>query len=54
MIGGKTRPDQKAEAIRKVNEMYGLKLTDDVAEAILLGKYAVDVLHRQEMRKKLF
>ena len=54
MIPGKTRAEQKAGAIQKVKEMYGVKLSDDIAEAILMGKYAADVLIRQELRKKLF
>lgn len=54
MINGKTRNEQKQQAIGKVFEMYGLQLPDDIAEAILLGKYAADVIHNQEIRKKLF
>lgn len=42
MIGGKTRIQQKQAAIDKVWTMYGIKVTDDVAEAILMGKYAAD------------
>lgn len=54
MIPGRTRAEQKAGAIQKVKEMYGVTLGDDIAEAILMGKYAADVLMRQELRKKLF
>lgn len=54
MIPGRTRAEQKAGAIQKVKEMYGVTLGDDIAEAILMGKYAADVLTRQELRKKLF
>ena len=53
MINGKTRIEQKKQAIDKVNLMYGLALTDDEAEAILIGKYAVDKLKIKEV-KKLF
>lgn len=53
MIGGKTRIEQKKGAITKVKEMYGIEVCDDVAEAILLGKYSVDML-KKETVKKLF
>lgn len=41
MISGERIAD-KAQAIDKVWNMYNIIVTDDVAEAILLGKYAVD------------
>lgn len=44
MIKGERVAD-KAQAIDKVMQMYGIVVTDDVAEAILLGKYAVDVIN---------
>ena len=53
MINGKTRVQQKVQAIEKVKKMYGIDVNDDVAEAILLGKYAVDCLNKNEV-KKLF
>lgn len=53
MINGKTRIQQKMQAIKKVKEMYNLDVNDDVAEAILLGKYAADCL-KKEQTKKLF
>lgn len=53
MINGKTRVQQKLQAIEKVKKMYGIDVNDDVAEAILLGKYAVDCLNKNEV-KKLF
>jgi Holliday junction resolvasome RuvABC endonuclease subunit len=43
MINGKRVAD-KAQAIDKVANMYGIIVADDVAEAILLGKYAVDTI----------
>lgn len=43
MISGK-RIEEKNKAIQKVFTMYGISVNDDVAEAILLGKYAVDIL----------
>ena len=53
MINGKTRIEQKKQAIEKVKTMYGIDVNDDVAEAILLGKYSVDCL-RKETIKTLF
>ena len=53
MINGKTRVEQKKQAIDKVKTMYDINVNDDVAEAILLGKYSVDCLQRSEI-KKLF
>lgn len=53
MINGKTRVVQKKEAIDKVKSMYNIDVNDDIAEAILLGKYAVDCLRIIEL-KKLF
>lgn len=53
MMKGKTRITQKQQAIALVKEMYGVDVNDDVAEAILLGKYSVDCLSRDQV-KKLF
>jgi len=41
MIKG-DRIAEKAQAIDKVMDMYGVKVVDDIAEAILLGKYSAD------------
>ena len=41
MIKG-DRIAEKAQAIDKVMTMYGVKVVDDIAEAILLGKYSAD------------
>ena len=51
MINGKGRIEEKKQAIDKVKLMYHINVTDDVAEAILLGKYAVDKLRIKEVRK---
>lgn len=53
MCNAKNRSEQKKQSIAKVKEMYDINVNDDVAEAILLGKYAVDSLKRTEI-KKLF
>lgn len=39
-IPGATREVQKANVIKKVKEMYNIDVVDDIADAILLGKYA--------------
>ena len=51
MLNGKGRIEEKKQAIDKVKLMYGIAVNDDVAEAILLGKYAVDKLRIKEVRK---
>lgn len=50
MIHG-NRIEDKAQAIDKVMQMYGFVVSDDVAEAILLGKYAVDQLNTTKLIK---
>ena len=53
IINGKTRLQEKSQAIEKVKAMYNIDVNDDVAEAILLGKYAVDAIRKAAV-KKLF
>lgn len=48
MIKG-DRIAEKAQAIDKVADMYGIKVVDDIAEAILLGKYAADVFKNNKL-----
>ena len=43
---GKTRKEEKILSVAKVKERYNINVTDDVAEAILIGQYAVKT-HRQ-------
>lgn len=48
-IGGATRVVQKANVIKRVKEYYDIDVTDDLADAILLGQYAAKKLaHRWE------
>ena len=42
-IGG-TREVAKSKAINLVQTMYGITVVDDIAEAILIGRYAADML----------
>lgn len=41
-IGGKDRISQKLNVINKVKLMFNVDVTDDAADAILIGKYAVN------------
>jgi len=43
-IKGRKRADQKAAAIQRVSEEFGLDVTDDEAEAILIGLWGRDNL----------
>lgn len=52
MIGGKDRVSQKKNVIKKVKELFGIDVNDDVADAILIGKWAVG--EKKESTKKLF
>lgn len=48
-IGGATRASQKANVIKRVKEYYDIDVTDDIADAILMGNYAAKKLsHRWE------
>ena len=50
MISGE-RVSDKAQAIDLVMQMYGIVVTDDVAEAILIGKYSVDAVNTTKPMK---
>ena len=39
-FSGKTRAEEKALAKQKVKEWFGIDANEDMAEAILIGKYA--------------
>ena len=43
-IKGGRRNQQKREVMHKVKEIYGIDVTDDVADAILLGNFTADKL----------
>lgn len=49
-VGGRSREEQKKAAVAKVHDLLGLYLMEDVAEAILIGKFAAS----QKKSKKLF
>ena len=51
-IEGRDRTTQKANVIKKVKELFNVDVTDDVADAILIGKYAVN--ERNKKKEKLF
>jgi hypothetical protein len=50
MISGKDRNSQKKNVIAKVKNMFGIDVTDDVADAILIGKYGC----KENISSKLF
>jgi len=49
-IQGKTRAIKKVNAIKKVKDMYDIETNDDAAEAILIGKYAVNKFAEKNMK----
>lgn len=48
-INKRNRAADKRAAIQKVKEMYNIDVGDDIAEAILITKYRVDLEGRQEL-----
>ena len=44
---GKNRREEKMLSVGKVQEQYNIKVSDDIAESILIGNYAVKVLKPQ-------
>ena len=46
---GKTRFEEKKLSVITVQEKYGVRVNDDVAEAILIGRYGAHV-HKQEIK----
>ena len=47
-IGGKDRITQKLNVVSKVESMFGIKVSDDIADAILIGKYGVSKTSKKE------
>ena len=47
---GKTRLEEKKLSVITVKEKYGVTVNDDVAEAILIGRYGSHV-HKQELQR---
>lgn len=43
-VRGRTRKEQKKNAILKVKELYGIKVSTDEADAILLGRYGISTI----------
>lgn len=46
---GKTRLQEKQLSVLTVKEKYGVRVNDDVAEAILIGRYGAQ-MHKQEIK----
>jgi Holliday junction resolvasome RuvABC endonuclease subunit len=51
MIAGKDRNTQKKNVVSKVQQLFGIKVTDDVADAILIGKWAADQRNNVSVNK---
>lgn len=51
MISGDRRALQKKAAIDKVKQMFEIEVGDDVAEAILIGKYGCDCINIKPINK---
>lgn len=49
-INRKNRALDKAAAIQKVKEMYGIVVGDDVAEAILIAKFRSDLDNKKDLK----
>jgi Holliday junction resolvasome RuvABC endonuclease subunit len=52
LVKGRSRDEQKSHAIQIVKDMYNLEVSDDAAEAILIGKYGSRKLLDKD--KKIF
>lgn len=46
-IAGKQRMEQKKNVMKKVKQLFDIDVTDDVADAILIGKYAYNKYCKQ-------
>ena len=51
MIGGSNRITQKMNVIKKVKELFDIDVSDDIADAVLIGNYAV---HKKMTYRKAF
>lgn len=54
MIAGKDRSTQKKNVIKKVKELFGIDVSDDIADAILIGKWGVSESGNRINVDKLF
>ena len=52
-IGGRDRISQKLMVVPRVEELFGIRVIDDIADAILIGKYGNTLLNKVP-NKKLF
>ena len=44
-VKGRARSDRKRSAQLIIKEKYGVQVTDDEADAVLIGQYAVDTIN---------
>lgn len=54
MIAGKDRATQKSNVVKKVKMLFNIDVSDDIADAILIGKYVVDMkrLGKEQITRK--
>ena len=50
-IAGSNRVAQKRNVVERVKEYFNIDVTDDVGDAILIGRYAVDTLYERWTNK---
>lgn len=48
-VKGRARADRKRSAQLIIKEKYGVQVTDDEADAVLIGQYAVDTINASEI-----
>lgn len=54
MISGKDRATQKKNVVAKVKTLFSISVTDDIADAILIGRYACMMRNERLSRDRLF
>lgn len=48
-VKGRARADRKRSAQLIIKEKYDVQVTDDEADAVLIGQYAVDTINASEI-----
>lgn len=54
MIAGKDRATQKRNVVKRVKETFGVDVSDDIADAILIGKWGCLQKYGKSQSTKLF
>lgn len=50
MIAGSKRDEQKRNVISRVQQLFNINVSDDIADAILIGKYACKLKQQSEVK----